>query len=349
MNTEAAPPWLPLQLVPFFTLSYPTPRPAQPDSFPGSNYYATGLLDGFYIVTAIAVMAVLRDVTRLYVWEPFARWKLTRDLRNSKPNKLVHANGNGKANGAVNGNGHAAQCFITPAEKRKMNRSVMRFAEQGWSVIYYTFSWGFGVYINRNFPTTVLNPINVWTGYPHTPLAGPVKFYYLLQTACYIHQMLVLNAEARRKDHWQMMAHHVITVALEIASYFYNYTRVGCLVLVLMDLCDGLLPLAKMLRYLGMSTLCDLAFVVFMLSWFFTRHVLFMLVIKATWEAWYVIPRVWDPSRGHFLTTEIYYAFFCMLVALQVIQLVWFTQICRVAYRVVAGEGAEDTRSDDEE
>ena len=34
---------------------------------------------------------------------------------------------------------------------------------------------------------------------------------------------------------------------------------------------------------------------------------------------------------------------------LKVIQLVWFTQICRVAYRVVAGEGAEDTRSDDEE
>ena len=40
--------------------------------------------------------------------------------------------------------------------------------------------------------------------------------------------------------------------------------------------------LAKMLRYLGMITLCDLAFLVFMLSWFFTRHVLFMLFIKAT-------------------------------------------------------------------
>lgn len=98
--------------------------------------------------------------------------------------------------------------------------------------------------MNRSFPTSVLNPINVWTGYPHSPLAGPVKFYYLLQTACYIHQILVLNAEARRKDHWQMMAHHIITVALEIASYFYNYTRVGCLVLVLMDLCDGLLPVS---------------------------------------------------------------------------------------------------------
>ena len=36
-------------------------------------------------------------------------------------------------------------------------------------------------------------------------------------------------------------------------------------------------------------------------------------------------------------------------INLKVIQLVWFTQICRVAYRVVSGKGAEDTRSDDEE
>ena len=54
--------------------------------------------------------------------------------------------------------------------------------------------------------------------------------------------MLILNAEARRKDHWQMMAHHVITVILVIGSYSYNYTRVGCLIMFLMDLCDVFLP-----------------------------------------------------------------------------------------------------------
>jgi len=30
-------------------------------------------------------------------------------------------------------------------EDRKMHRKVLRFAEQGWSVIYYTFSWCFGL------------------------------------------------------------------------------------------------------------------------------------------------------------------------------------------------------------
>ena len=33
----------------------------------------------------------------------------------------------------------------------------------------------------------------------------------------------------------------------------------------------------------------------------------------------------------------------------QFIQILWFFMICRVAWRVVSGQGAEDTRSDDEE
>lgn len=75
-------------------------------------------------------------------------------------------------------------------------------------------------------------------GYPHIPLPGVVKFYYISQTAFYFHQILILNAEARRKDHVQMMTHHVITIILLVASYYYNLTRIGCLILVLMDPCD---------------------------------------------------------------------------------------------------------------
>ena len=98
--------------------------------------------------------------------------------------------------------------------------------------------------MHHNLPTAILNPINVWTNYPHIPLAGPIKFYYLLQTAAYSHQILVLNAEARRNDHWQMFTHHIITVALMVGSYAYNYTRVGCLIMFLMDCSDIFLPVS---------------------------------------------------------------------------------------------------------
>jgi len=343
--------WLPSFLIPFFTLSYPTSRPAAPDSFSQSNYYDTGPLDGCLIIACIAVMAVLRDVTRIYIMEPFARWKLTRDLIRSKRCKAAKLNGNGKANGVANGNGHAVHAdalSITKAEKRKMHRSVLRFAEQSWSVIYYTCQWCFGLYIHSNLPTAPFNPVAAWINYPHIPLAGPLKFYYLLQTAFYMHQILIINAEARRKDHWQMMTHHIITVVLMIGSYSYNFTRVGCLIMFLMDWCDIFLPLAKMFRYLSFSTLCDATFVWFLVSWLVTRHVLFILVIKSTWDARWIIPPIWDIDRGHYMTGGVWWAFFLMLVALQLIQLLWFWMICRVAWRVVSGQGAEDERSDDE-
>lgn len=75
-------------------------------------------------------------------------------------------------------------------------------------------------------------------------MAGTVKFYYLTQTAFYLHQVLILNAEARRKDHAQMMAHHIITIILMVASYAYNFSRMGCLVMMLMDCCDIFLPVS---------------------------------------------------------------------------------------------------------
>jgi len=82
----------------------------------------------------------------------------------------------------------------------------------------------------------------VWTGYPNYPLPGPVKFYYLNETAFYIHGVFILTAEARRKDHLQMMTHHFVAIALMFLSYAWNFTRVGCLIMVLMDVCDVLLP-----------------------------------------------------------------------------------------------------------
>lgn len=105
-------------------------------------------------------------------------------------------------------------------------------------------------YIHYNLPTAPFRPTKLWLGYPHIPLAGPLKIYYLTQTSFYLHQILILNAEARRKDHVQMMTHHVITIALMVTSYFHNWTRVGCLIMVLMDWCDIFLPVSEMLYIL---------------------------------------------------------------------------------------------------
>lgn len=167
MNVDQAPSWLPSYLVPFFTLSYPAAPPAEPKFFKDSSYYTVGVLDACLLVTFIAIMAVLRDMTRLWISEPFARWKLTRDLLYNMNKKRKNANGHANANGNGyrktngSGNGHAnggnndedshvhlarlTQKDISKRETKKLHRSVLRFAEQGWSFIYYTCVWCFGL------------------------------------------------------------------------------------------------------------------------------------------------------------------------------------------------------------
>ncbi|KAF9247249.1 TLC domain-containing protein [Melanogaster broomeanus] len=362
MNTLQPSEWFPSLLVPFFTLSYPTSSPVDPDSFHDSQYYTTGILDGCLIITCIAVMAVLRDITRIFLMEPFARWKLSRDWQSSQREKL---SANGAAVGVSNGspnrpslqNGHTShgigeheEFTMSKREARRLHRSVLRFAEQGWSFVYYLVNFSYGVYIHHNLPTRAFNPTDLWLNYPHIPLPGPLKFYYLTQTAFYMHQVLILNAEARRKDHVQMMAHHVITIVLMVSSYAYNFTRIGCLIMVLMDCCDIFLPLAKMLRYIGFYTLCDATFIVFLISWFVTRHIFVIIAIKSVYvDSVRLVSEMWAPERGNYLSGPIHKGFSLLLVTLQILQIIWFGMICRVAYRVVTGQGASDDRSDEED
>ncbi|KAJ3994204.1 TLC domain-containing protein [Lentinula boryana] len=334
-------------LYPFIFLSSPTTTPTNPDSFPTSQYYRTDTKDLCLVISIIAVYAILRDALRLGVFEPFARWKLFRDLTRKQ-----HAGkSNGNASVSSSGNGHSsARITLAKAERRKMRHSVLRFAEQGWSVVYYTLQWGFGLYVHRNLPTKLLDPVDSWIGYPHVALAAPVKIYYLTQLAFYLHQMLILNAEARRNDHVQMMTHHVITVFLMWASYYYNLTRIGCLIMLLMDLCDIFLPLAKMLRYLNLPKIYpDFTFGTFMVTWFVTRHVLFPVAIKSViFDLPRLVPFDWDPERGYYSTKGSHAMFYCCLLALEAIQMIWFAMIVRVAWRVVTGQGATDVRSDEE-
>jgi acyl-CoA-dependent ceramide synthase len=109
--------------------------------------------------------------------------------------------------------------------------------------------------------------ISLWSGFPHLRLQAALKFYYLSQLAFWLQQVAVLHLESRRKDHFQMLLHHVITIMLLAGSYSYRQWRAGNAILVCMDLVDIILPLAKVLRYAKLQRSCDVAFGVFVAAW----------------------------------------------------------------------------------
>ena len=59
--------------------------------------------------------------------------------------------------------------------------------------------------------------------------------------------MLAINLEKRRKDYSQMFTHHCVTSFLMYVAYAYRWTKVGHVVLVIMDVVDFLLPVSQTL------------------------------------------------------------------------------------------------------
>lgn len=119
-------------------------------------------------------------------------------------------------------------------------RSATRFAEQAWNVFYYTLSFSVGLYIILHSPYWG-DIREVWAGYPQIESNGLFKAYYLVETAFWVQQIIVLHIEARRKDYWQMLCHHLITCTLIFMSYTYNTPHVGNAILCVMDFSDILL------------------------------------------------------------------------------------------------------------
>lgn len=130
-----------------------------------------------------------------------------------------------------------------------------------------------------------------------------------------------------------------------------------------------------MLRYAGMQTACDIAFGAFVIVWFVARHVIYLSIC---WSLYVDVPiemptGCYDLSTGKMISSDggneiwsnvlhayiggsapvcfnerIRLSFLGLLLTLQVLMLVWFYMIARVVYRVLSGQGADDTRSDDE-
>jgi len=160
---------------------------------------------------------------------------------------------------------------------------------------------------------------------------------------------VILNVEERRKDYWQMMIHHVITTILVIASYTMDFTRVGCLILVLFDFCDILLPLAKMLKYLELEPLPDVAFVAFLVGWLVTRQWFFsFVVLSVIRDVPRILTLVEDGLPTAVLTRNGWLAYSILLSTLELLMVGWFYMIARIAVNAFRGKPVDDSRSDDE-
>ncbi|KAK7061805.1 TLC domain-containing protein [Favolaschia claudopus] len=228
-----------------------------------------------------------------------------------------------------------------------------RFGEQGYAVVYFGITGAWGLRIMSRLPTWWYRTEYFWIDYPHWDMNPELKRYYLMQMAYWCQQLivLVLGLEKPRKDYYELIAHHIVTLWLVGWSYLVNMTLIGQAVYMSMDIPDMALAFSKLLNYLQMDRAKVVSFTIFVFVWSYFRHYLNLVILWSVWTQYDLIPqfaRRWVWSEGVYLVPWMKYQIFIPILLLQFINLFWYFLILRILVRTILTAETDDDRSDDE-
>ena len=133
----------------------------------------------------------------------------------------------------------------------KSRAKRFRFMEQVYTAVYFTFAGPLGLYVMSRTPVWYFDTNGMYETFPHRSHEALFKAYYLLQASYWAQQaiVLVLGLEARRKDFKELVAHHIVTLALIALSYRFHFTYMGLAVYITHDISDFFLAVSLLSQF----------------------------------------------------------------------------------------------------
>ncbi|THG99308.1 hypothetical protein EW026_g3008 [Hermanssonia centrifuga] len=274
-----------------------------PSSPPDDPRYQKGYLDLVFIAYYIIFWSFIRQSITLYICRPVAIWFGIR-------------------------------------KEAKLDR----FGEQAYAVLYFAFNGFWGFHIMSQLPTWWYDTKYFWIDYPHWEMKPEVKRYYLMQAAYWCQQLLVLvlGLEKPRKDYYELIAHHFVTLWLIGWSYLINLTFIGNAVYMSMDIPDAFLGFSKLLNYIQWDRAKVGSYAIFLGVWTYFRHYLNIMMLCES-------SKRWEPKDGVWMVWWMKYQIFLPILLLQFLNLFWYFLAVRIGYRALTDITVSDTRSDDED
>ena len=143
------------------------------------------------------------------------------------------------------------QLFLRPLAKSYGIRSrgkQSRFMEQAYTAIYFVVAGPLGLYVMSRTPVWYFNTNAFYEQFPHRSHDGWFKAYYLIEASYWAQQaiVLLLRLEAPRKDYYELVGHHIVTLALIALSYRFHFTYIGIAVYVTHDISDFFLAVSRL-------------------------------------------------------------------------------------------------------
>ena len=115
---------------------------------------------------------------------------------------------------------------------------------------------------------------------PRPFLEITTTIYYHLAISSYIYGLFCLINEPRMKDFVVMFAHHLVTLLLLIGSYYLlGSVHIGMMVMILHDICDPFMEIAKVCLYANLHLFANVFFLVFALIFIISRCIIYPIFV----------------------------------------------------------------------
>ncbi|KAF7716673.1 Sphingosine N-acyltransferase [Penicillium ucsense] len=232
----------------------------------------------------------------------------------------------------------------------KSRAKQLRFMEQMYTAIYFGFSGPVGLYVMRRTPVWYFHTPGMYEGFPHRTREAVFKFYYLFEAAYWAQQALVmiLGMEARRKDFKELVAHHIVTLALIGLSYRFHFTYIGIAIYITHDISDFFLAISKSFHYIDSELVIPL-YALNVATWIYLRHYLNLRILYSILTEFRTVGPYeldWDTQQYKCWISNL--ITFALLALLQSLNLFWLYCLMRSAWRFVSTGEKKDDRSEEE-
>jgi ceramide synthetase len=136
--------------------------------------------------------------------------------------------------------------------EKKLEQERIKFQVAGWKFLNFSTTTVIGLTLLAN-ESWMSQPSQYYIDLGHQPLSPLTKLFYQVGFGSYAYATISVFVEPRQKDFAMMVAHHLVTLFLISSSYFHGFFRVGAPILLLHDMSDPFMELAKMFLYSGMN------------------------------------------------------------------------------------------------
>ena len=167
-----------------------------------------------------------------------------------------------------------------------------KLIENMWYCVYYPSTLAVAWYILSDADFFPWNAPHYWTNYPNYSdwESLPLHYlFYMFQLGFYFQGLYALIMfETRRKDFYELLIHHSVTILLIVMSYCAAQHRIGLNVLIIHDFSDILLYGTKVAHYLDKYSkrwpgvflwITNVGFLVFAVAFAYSRNYIFPVFV----------------------------------------------------------------------